>query len=77
MPEKAIFQNKDWKNYIKANKEFAKCTLRALTQMLKTTSNEVPLVWVHDYQLMLAAYWIKLVRILCDNDYIACLNSTL
>nr|CAH7737629.1 unnamed protein product [Callosobruchus chinensis] len=60
MPDRATFKGEHWKSYVKANKEFADCTMKAL-QSLATCSgtNDVPLIWVHDYHLMLAANWIR------------------
>ncbi|XP_060530231.1 uncharacterized protein LOC132704325 isoform X2 [Cylas formicarius] len=57
MPDRAQFKGEHWKNYVIANKEFAECTMKALRQLPK--SQDVPLVWVHDYHLMLAANWIR------------------
>lgn len=62
MPDRAQFKGEHWKNYNKANKEFADCTIKALLSLPKG-SNDIPLVWVHDYHLMLAANWIRQVRI--------------
>ncbi|CAH1184203.1 unnamed protein product [Phyllotreta striolata] len=58
MPDRATFKGEHWNSYIKANKEFAECTIKAL-QSLPKNNNEVPLIWVHDYHLMLAANWIR------------------
>lgn len=60
MPDRATFKGEYWKSYVKANKEFADCTIRAL-KSLPSDATEVPLVWVHDYHLMLAANWIRQV----------------
>ncbi|KAJ8922620.1 hypothetical protein NQ315_007652 [Exocentrus adspersus] len=58
MPDRAIFKAEHWKSYVRANKEFADCTMRAL-KSLPTTQSDMPLIWVHDYHLMLAANWIR------------------
>lgn len=45
------------------NKEFAEKTFRALEMLDQSDEKEpdAPLVWVHDYHLMLAANWIRQV----------------
>ncbi|KAJ8933916.1 hypothetical protein NQ314_013717 [Rhamnusium bicolor] len=58
MPDRATFKREHWKSYVKANKEFAECTMEAL-KSLPRVPNEVPLIWIHDYHLMLAANWIR------------------
>ncbi|XP_050304055.1 uncharacterized protein LOC126741605 isoform X1 [Anthonomus grandis grandis] len=68
MPDRASFKGEHWKNYVIANKEFAECTLKALRQLPKNQA-EVPLIWVHDYHLMLAANWI---RQYAEEEGIAC-----
>lgn len=64
MPDRATFKIEHWKAYNVANKEFAKCSMTALRTLVKTdhsTGANVPLLWIHDYQLMLAANWIRQV----------------
>ncbi|XP_066150260.1 uncharacterized protein Tps1 isoform X1 [Euwallacea fornicatus] len=68
MPDRASFKGEHWKNYVTANKEFAECTLRALRQLPRNTA-DLPLIWVHDYHLMLAANWI---RQYAEEEGIAC-----
>ncbi|CAG9765732.1 unnamed protein product [Ceutorhynchus assimilis] len=58
MPDRATFKGEHWKNYVTANKEFAKCTIRALRQ-LPRNNTESQLIWVHDYHLMLTSNWIR------------------
>ncbi|CAH1983948.1 unnamed protein product [Acanthoscelides obtectus] len=60
MPDRATFKGEHWKSYVKANKEFADCTIKALESLPPCTgNNDMPLIWVHDYHLMLAANWIR------------------
>lgn len=71
MPGRASFGADHWRNYVKVNKYFAAKTIEALEKCLKLkaaasngTSNgngngSPPIVWVHDYHLMLAANWIR------------------
>ncbi|XP_043227657.1 alpha,alpha-trehalose-phosphate synthase [UDP-forming]-like isoform X2 [Amphibalanus amphitrite] len=65
MPDRAIFKADYWEDYKKANLEFADMTIRALELMYKERGNELaqadeaPLVWIHDYHLMLAANTIR------------------
>ncbi|XP_049825388.1 uncharacterized protein LOC109594568 isoform X3 [Aethina tumida] len=58
MPDRATFINEHWQNYVKANQEFAQCTMTALRSLPKNPSAP-PLIWIHDYHLMLAANWIR------------------
>ncbi|XP_026272691.1 uncharacterized protein LOC113202601 [Frankliniella occidentalis] len=61
MPDRASFSAEHWKNYYNVNKEFAQKTLSALAEVSKEQSPESgpPIVWVHDYHLMLASNWIR------------------
>lgn len=65
MPDRATFIADHWKAYIKINEEFAEKTIHAL-KLLKNDDlkqkSSVPIVWVHDYHLMLAANWIRQAR---------------
>lgn len=68
MPDRATFKGQHWNSYTIANKEFANCTLRALTELLESgdkIGTEPPLIWIHDYHLMLAANWIRQVKFYC------------
>ncbi|XP_056642660.1 uncharacterized protein LOC130898206 isoform X2 [Diorhabda carinulata] len=58
MPDRASFKAEHWRSYLIANQKFADCTLKALKSLPKN-STEVPLIWIHDYHLMLAANWIR------------------
>ena len=44
------------------NRTFAAITLEALRRMLKENPKEKPIVWIHDYHLMVAANTIRQVR---------------
>ncbi|KAG5896540.1 hypothetical protein JTB14_030744 [Gonioctena quinquepunctata] len=68
MPDRAAFKREHWKSYVKANKQFAECTLEALNSLPKNTT-DVPLIWIHDYHLMLTANW---VRQTADEQEIKC-----
>lgn len=60
MPGRAEFSADDWRNYVKVNKLFAMKTIEALEKCHKrNTHPNVPIVWIHDYQLMLAANWVR------------------
>ncbi|KAK0178316.1 hypothetical protein PV328_002276 [Microctonus aethiopoides] len=62
MPDRATFIAEHWRAYVAVNKEFAAKTVAALEKIHKAQANQVngtPLVWVHDYHLMLAANWIR------------------
>ncbi|KAL4715519.1 hypothetical protein ACJJTC_009145 [Scirpophaga incertulas] len=62
MPDRATFKADHWRAYIKINEEFANKTVHAL-HLLKQEKGKnggsPPIVWVHDYHLMLAANWIR------------------
>ena len=43
------------------NEKFAAITLDALRRMLKEKPKETPIVWIHDYHLMVAANTVRQV----------------
>uniref|UniRef100_A0A2M4A4G8 Putative trehalose-6-phosphate synthase component tps1 n=1 Tax=Anopheles triannulatus TaxID=58253 RepID=A0A2M4A4G8_9DIPT len=60
MPGRATFCADHWRSYYTVNKEFASRTIEALEKCLKKNTHPgVPLIWIHDYHLMLAANWIR------------------
>ncbi|KAF2898680.1 hypothetical protein ILUMI_07493 [Ignelater luminosus] len=62
MPDRAVFKRDKWKAYTEVNKEFAKCTIDALKNLKKSGDDvgpDAPLVWIHDYHLMVAANWVR------------------
>ncbi|XP_039302251.1 alpha,alpha-trehalose-phosphate synthase [UDP-forming] isoform X1 [Solenopsis invicta] len=62
MPDRATFIADHWRAYSAVNEQFAAKTVGALQQIHKEQENQqngTPLVWVHDYHLMLAANWIR------------------
>lgn len=60
MPGRAIFSSDYWEDYVAVNKCFAKRTVEALERCIKQNGpNVIPLVWFHDYHLMLAANWVR------------------
>lgn len=70
MPDRATFNRDQWKAYIKINEEFADKTVKALHLLKdsKEKNGSAPIVWVHDYHLMLAANWIRQVsRTFCAS----------
>ena len=44
------------------NDNFSEAVLKALRQVTKENPEQVPIVWIHDYHLMLAANTIRQVR---------------
>lgn len=51
------------KSYCEVNKEFASKTVGALENLSRAeTDSGTPLVWLHDYHLMLAANCIRNVK---------------
>lgn len=62
MPGRATFSDEHWQNYVKINQLFAAKTIEALEKCHARSppnSGNVPIVWIHDYQLMLAANWVR------------------
>nr|ARN79552.1 trehalose-6-phosphate synthase [Thitarodes pui] len=62
MPDRATFIADHWKAYVKLNQEFADKTMKALSLLKDDKDHDntsAPIVWVHDYHLMLAANWIR------------------
>jgi trehalose-6-phosphate synthase len=58
--------------YCSVNKEFANCTLEALRKSVRELDEEeryetCPVVWIHDYQLLVAATTIRQVRATCPS----------
>ncbi|XP_050435622.1 uncharacterized protein LOC126842624 isoform X3 [Adelges cooleyi] len=74
MPDRANFVSKDWRTYCKVNEKFAECTLDALRKVIKTLddageTDTIPLVWIHDYQLLTTATTIRSV---CEEENLRC-----
>ncbi|QQP37811.1 Alpha_alphatrehalosephosphate synthase A-like, partial [Caligus rogercresseyi] len=55
MPDKAVFSEDAWEVYMRVNQAFADKTLDVIREMLHKNPKASPLVWIHDYHLMLAA----------------------
>jgi len=77
MPDRAVFTQETWEAYKIVNDQFAKNTLNALRKCIAKLdaeghSNVSPLVWIHDYQLMLAA---NTVRRVAEEEGLRCKMS--
>ncbi|KAF2364432.1 HAD-superfamily hydrolase subfamily IIB [Trinorchestia longiramus] len=59
MPDRALFEADKWQAYLSANKAFAEHAVEAVKKLHAHQPNSVPLVWIHDYQLMCAANYIR------------------
>lgn len=62
MPGRATFGAEHWRNFVTVNKTFAARTIEALQKCLaknKHCEKNPPIVWIHDYHLMLAANWVR------------------
>lgn len=71
MPDRAVFKRDKWKAYTEVNKEFAKCTIDALKNLKKSGDDigpDAPLIWIHDYHLMVAANWVRQVLLLYKTN---------
>ncbi|XP_065223859.1 uncharacterized protein Tps1 isoform X1 [Planococcus citri] len=70
MPDRAVFSADTWKAYGVVNKEFAERTINALKSLSKEdVETGTPLVWLHDYHLMLAANTIRNVAETLDLKF--------
>lgn len=60
MPGRATFGAEHWRSYVSVNKTFAARTVEALGKCHQAKTNtQTPIIWIHDYHLMLAANWIR------------------
>ncbi|XP_057370601.1 uncharacterized protein LOC130691645 [Daphnia carinata] len=59
MPDRAIFFAEHWKAYLEMNQLFAKKAIEAVERLVQKEKDILPLVWVHDYHLTLAAAIIR------------------
>lgn len=64
MPDRATFQADKWEAYRQVNAEFARMTVEAVKRLHNQNPGSVPLVWLHDYHMMLAA---NTIREKCDE----------
>ncbi|KAK4294988.1 hypothetical protein Pmani_032423 [Petrolisthes manimaculis] len=64
MPDRATFQADKWEAYRQVNAEFARLTVEAVKRLHESDPGTVPLVWLHDYHMMLAA---NTIREKCDE----------
>ncbi|CAG0898880.1 unnamed protein product, partial [Darwinula stevensoni] len=72
MPDRAVFQADKWESYSTVNAMFAYQTVEALKRLKakeKEGEERIPLVWIHDYHLMLAANHI---RQQCEEENLKC-----
>ncbi|CAL4094394.1 unnamed protein product [Meganyctiphanes norvegica] len=65
MPDRAVFNEDKWKAYRKVNEEFARLTVVAVKKLTERNPEQVPLVWLQDYHLLLAA---NSIRAACDEQ---------
>jgi len=59
MPGHATFDHKAWTSYVAVNEIFAEKTLQALEDTLAESPDKAPIVWIHDYHLLLAGHMIR------------------
>jgi len=63
LPDRTLFDAQTWQAYAQINEVFAETTLQAVRNIRRQQENEkkssVPIVWLHDYHLMLAANTIR------------------
>jgi len=72
MPDRAVFKSTTYEAYKAVNEFFAYKTVDALRKCIARLNRDgktdvVPIVWIHDYQLMLAATTVRKV-----NDFTCC-----
>ncbi|KAK2709566.1 uncharacterized protein LOC136027250 isoform X2 [Artemia franciscana] len=68
MPDRAVFSVDHWQDYVAVNKLFSEKTLEAIHGVREGNPTVTPLVWIHDYHLMLAG---NTIRELSENEGIA------
>ena len=54
MPERSHFERRDWEVYDEVNQRFAEAAVEA--------AGDSDLIWIHDYQLMLAPQYVRRLR---------------
>ena len=60
MPDKAVFNVETWRAYTEVNREFGLRSLEAVKRVGHGEgSSSTPLIWLHDYHLMLVANTIR------------------
>ena len=59
LPDRAIFSVEHWKSYVQMNHLFAEKTMEAVERLKKERPEVLPLIWIHDYHLTLAAETIR------------------
>lgn len=59
MPDRAIFSNEHWQAYMQINQLFADKTMEAVKLLKDRKQDVLPLIWIHDYHLTLAAKYIR------------------
>nr|QSV39858.1 trehalose 6-phosphate synthase [Liposcelis entomophila] len=59
MPDRAEFSADNWRAYVKVNQEFARKTMEALEKVKEENPSATPTIWIHDYQLMICANWVR------------------
>lgn len=69
MADRAVFNDEHWEAYKKLNQTFAEATILALRRALATNPDQVPLIWIHDYHLMIAA---NTIRAMAKEDNLPC-----
>uniref|UniRef100_A0A7M5XCU2 Trehalose-6-phosphate synthase n=1 Tax=Clytia hemisphaerica TaxID=252671 RepID=A0A7M5XCU2_9CNID len=69
MPDRAVFDINYWTAYKRVNENFSDAVLKSLRQINKDKPDQVPIVWIHDYHLMLAANTIRQVA---DEENLQC-----
>ena len=70
MADRAIFSEEHWEAYMRLNHAFADETLRVLRSILKESNGkEVPIIWIHDYHLMVVA---NIVRRVANEENLPC-----
>jgi trehalose 6-phosphate synthase/phosphatase len=70
MADRAIFSEDHWEAYMRLNHAYAEETLKVLRTMQKESNDDaVPIVWIHDYHLMVVA---NIVRRVAKEDNIPC-----
>ncbi|XP_039262026.2 trehalose-6-phosphate synthase-like [Styela clava] len=60
MPDRAVFNFQHWESYCRVNQTFAEKTVASVRKLQLDEGNKrTPLVWIHDFHLMVAANTIR------------------
>ena len=69
LPDRTTFDDKSWGAYKKSNEKFAEITIQNLKRVIEKDPDSVPMIWIHDFHLLLAA---NTIRQIADEENLQC-----